>query len=141
MALTPAEQAQLAALTAKAAEPEDAPEPVVVEPVVVVVEPEAPEAPEVESESDVVIAAAVAQTIVIDAQAEADIRRMTAEAELRESEREAEHERTAELFSEDTIPDPANVLDDVMGAVEDAIPEPDLAPRPGHWFFRPLRGK
>ena len=87
MALTPAEQAQMAALVAKAAEPEPMvdvdPEPVTV--VVEAAEPTPAAMPEMEPETDVVFAAAVAQTLVIEAQADADIRRERATADLREA--------------------------------------------------------
>ena len=91
-----------------------------------------------EPETDVVFAAAVAQTLVIEAQADADIRRERATADLREAERQAEHDRMMELEGAEPELDPSTVLDDLMGTVEEAIPEPDLAPRPGHWFYRPL---
>lgn len=135
MALSPAEAAQLSALMAKQAEPE--PEPAA--PVVVVVEaPEIEvEAPEMEtaapeSESDLVIAGAVAQTMVIDAQAEADIRRMTAAHTLDQAARADEVEPL------DVIEDPIDVIDEILGTVEDALPEPDVSPISGHWFYRPL---
>lgn len=139
--LSDAEQAQLTALMTKAAAPD--PDPVEAEPVIVVVEaPEPAEAPvptgppePAETAADLVIAEAVADTIRIDAQAEASIRVMTAEHELAE---QREERMSAELA--EVIPDPTSILDDVLGPVEAAL-DPDSAPAPGHWFFRKLGGR
>jgi len=139
MALTPDEAAQLARLQAKATEPDDAPTSVVV-----VVENEAPEAPEpapvpppVESQADVVLAGAQAQALVIDAQTDAEIRLMDHQAELRARE----DERLAALIGErPDEPEALNVVDELLGPVEAAL-EVDTAPAPSHWFFRPRWGR
>lgn len=139
MALTPEEQAQLALLTAKAVEPEPSSDTTVV---VSVEQPAAHQEPDgdeqpaapVESQADIIVAEAVAQTIVIDAQAEADMRREAHAAELRRQEEERWHGQAVEAAEAAAELDPETILDSVMGPIEEAVS--DTAPAPSHWFFR-----
>lgn len=139
MALTPEEAAQLAYLQAKQTEPDGSDAP----PVIVVVEgdehhePDADNAapapaPAPESEADVEIARAIGQTMVIDAQTEAQLRLMDHEAELRRQE----DARLADLMAAEPDADPASLVDAVLGTVEDAVDAVDTPPAPSHPWFR-----
>lgn len=141
MALTPEEQAQLALLTAKAAEPEGGDSTTVV---VQVEQPDAhaepggderPPAAPVVDPAAVVLAEAEGRALVIEAETDAQIKLMDHAHELDEQREERHHERMAEL-----VPDPSSIIDEVLGPV-DAVLDVDTKPKPAHWFFRPLRGE